>query len=57
MSTLTNREKNNAHDNREVVRPKAVHYEFSALTAAVNSWFGLAVVTVDEEVYSPYAGA
>ena len=57
MSTLTNREKNNAHDNREVIRPKAVHYDFSALTAAVNSWFGIAVVTADEEIYSPYAGA
>ena len=57
MTTLTNREKNNAHDNREVVRPKAVHYDFSALTTAVNSWFGRAVVTEDEEIYSPYAGA
>jgi hypothetical protein len=53
----TNREKNMAHDNREVVRPKLVHYDFSALTAAVNSWHGNAVVTEDEEIYSPYAGA
>jgi hypothetical protein len=53
----TNREKNMAHDNREVVRPKATHYDFSALDAAVNSWFGKAEVTEDEEIYSPYAGA
>jgi hypothetical protein len=52
-----NREKNIAHDNREVVRPKAVHYDFSELNAAVNSWFGNAVVTSDEEIYSPYCGA
>jgi hypothetical protein len=35
----TNREKNNEHDNREVVRPKAKFYNFKLLEAAIRSWF------------------
>lgn len=53
----TNREKNIAHDNREVIRPKAVRYDYSALDAAMRSWYGQAEVTEDEEIYSPYCGA
>jgi hypothetical protein len=35
----TNREKNNEHDNREVIRPKAKFYNFKPLAAAIRSWF------------------
>lgn len=38
MSTQTNREKNVAHDNKEVLRPKSVHYDFTALEQAVQAW-------------------
>jgi hypothetical protein len=38
MSTQTNREKNIAHDNKEVIRPKSVHYDFTELEQAVKSW-------------------
>lgn len=34
-----NRDKNIEHDNKEVIRPKAKHYDFTALEAAVRSWF------------------
>ena len=55
----TNREKNQAYDQRQqkAKRPAPGNYDFSALTAAVNSWFENAVVTADEEIYSPYLGA
>lgn len=39
MTTQTNREKNTAHDNREVIRPKAVHYDFTALAQAMKVWY------------------
>ena len=35
----TNREKNNEHDNREVVRPKAKFYNFKPLEDAIKGWF------------------
>ena len=35
----TNKEKNTEHDNREVIRPKAIFYNFKPLAAAIRSWF------------------
>ena len=35
----TAREKNMAHDNKEVIRPKTVHYDFAALEQAVKTWY------------------
>ena len=34
----TAREKNTAHDQRQVTRPKTVHYDFTALEQAVKTW-------------------
>jgi hypothetical protein len=55
--TTTNREKNMAHDARQVakVRPSAPVYNFEALEQAVRSWVVPAVEL--EEIYSPYYGA
>jgi hypothetical protein len=49
----TNREKNIEHDSRQVIRPKAVSYNFEPLEQAIKSWFA----PEQEEVYSPYLGA
>jgi hypothetical protein len=57
MSALTNREKNTAHDQRSRVRPAPVNYNFADLDAVVRSWANPKEVTIDEEIYSPYAGA
>jgi len=54
----TNREKNTEHTARanSKVRPKLPQYDFAALDAVMQSWV-MPVVTVDEEIYSPYLGA
>jgi hypothetical protein len=54
----TNREKNTEHAARTTnkVRPKTPQYDFEALDAVMRTWAS-AVVTADEEVYSPYLGA
>lgn len=54
----TNREKNTEHTARanSKVRPKLPQYDFAALDAVMRSWV-MPVVTVDEEIYSPYLGA
>jgi len=44
----TAREKNTAHDQRQVTRPKAVHYDFTALTQVMKAWY-------NQEIYSPYS--
>lgn len=44
----TAREKNIAHDNKQVVRPKTVHYDFTALDQVMKVWFA-------KEIYSPYS--
>lgn len=41
MTMTTAREKNMAHDNKEVIRPKTVHYDFTALEQAVKTWTNL----------------
>jgi hypothetical protein len=43
----TSREKNIAHDQRQVTRPKAIEYNFTELNAVMKVWF-------DQEIYSPY---
>ena len=37
----TNKEKNTEHDRKEIlrVRPKDQRYDFTALAAAIRSWF------------------
>ena len=44
----TAREKNTAHDQRQVTRPKAVHYDFTALAQVMKVWY-------NQEIYSPYS--
>lgn len=55
MTTLTNREKNIAHAQRQAskVRPASATYNFEELERVVRSW----VTDEQEEVYSPYYGA
>jgi hypothetical protein len=57
MTTLTNREKNIAHQARQDarVRPATPAYNFEELEKVVRSW--VAPVAEQEEIYSPYCGA
>jgi hypothetical protein len=58
MTTLTNREKNIAHTQRQAtkVRPSAPSYNFEDLERVVCGWVTGSTVA-QEEVYSPYNGA
>jgi hypothetical protein len=58
MTTLNNREKNTAHDQRQAakVRPSAPAYNFEDLERVVRSWV-TGSTTPQEEIYSPYYGA
>ena len=58
MTTLTNREKNTAHDQRQAARarPAAPAYNFEALERVVRGWV-TGSATLQEEIYSPYYGA
>jgi hypothetical protein len=58
MTTLTNREKNIAHIQRQAskARPVAPAYNFADLERVVRSWVTGSTVA-QEEIYSPYNGA
>jgi hypothetical protein len=58
MTTLTNREKNIAHTQRQAskVRPITPSYNFADLERVVRSWVTGSTVA-QEEIYSPYYGA
>ena len=58
MTTLTNREKNIAHQARQDarVRPATPVYNFEGLESVMRQWV-TGSVTAPEEVYSPYYGA
>lgn len=58
MTTLNNRQKNTAHDQRQAakVRPSAPAYNFEDLERVVRGWVTGSTVA-QEEIYSPYYGA
>lgn len=58
MTTLNNRQKNTAHDQRQAakVRPSAPAYNFEDLERVVRSWV-TGSTTSQEEIYSPYYSA
>lgn len=58
MTTLNNRQKNTAHDQRQAskVRPSAPAYNFEDLERVVRGWV-TGSTTPQEEIYSPYYGA
>jgi hypothetical protein len=54
---MNNREKNTAHDQRQVVRPKNKDYDFTALNSVMRAFVLGQAMTAQEEIYSPYLGA
>ena len=50
MTTLSNREKNTAHDQRQRIRPAPQTYNFAELDAVVRAW-----VAPRAEDLSPFA--